>query len=106
MKKIEDWFENEEWFDRWSKRIKKQLSIYVGVVESDFYETGMTEKRIDQVEVVFALHQYFRKYEFEEDLVLTRRGELSFYHPRWSGSSKKDEWVLLPQENLDIRRST
>jgi hypothetical protein len=101
-KLLELWQQDTEWFERWSKRIKGQLASRVGVRESDLVEVGMTGSKKDKLEIVFALHQYFEKFEFESDLVLVRSKELSFWHPLHS--SDANEWVLLPRMNLDIDR--
>jgi len=99
-----EWMNDEQWLERWSRRIRKQLSAYVGAIESDFYESGMADSKLSRVEIVYAMHKYFDRYEFEEDLVLTRRGKLSFYHPCWAGTDRKNEWVIMPRGNLNLRR--
>lgn len=100
---MENWGKDAEWFEKWSKRISRQLESRMGVRESDLYELGMTDSKRNRIEIVFALHQYFEKFEFTEDFVLIRINELSFYHPLYSVST--NEWVLLPRRNLNLKRN-
>jgi len=62
-KLYEGWISDDKWYERWSKRIKKQLDAYVGVRTRDLYESGMTKSETNRIEIVSALHQYFEKNE-------------------------------------------
>ena len=99
-KLVESWSNDNQWLDKWYARIKKQLNLRVGIRESDLLELGMSGGERDRVEILLALHKYFEKFEFSEDLVLTRVDELSYFHPLHS--SRTDELVLLFRKNLSI----
>jgi hypothetical protein len=99
---VENWRDDNEWLERWSRRIRKQLSMYIGVRERDLYEAGKSKNKINKIEIVVALHQYFEKYEFDEDLILMRRGEFH-YQPPYYSSVYNDEWALLARKNLELR---
>lgn len=103
VKLAEKWENDTEWLEKWSRRIKKQLSLKVGVVESDLYESGIPKTETSRVEITFAMHKYFEKYEFEEDLTLMRVKDLYSLHPLHKYESY--DWVLLPRKNLDLVRS-
>ncbi len=100
---LEIWHNDSEWFERWSKRIKKHLELYIAARVRDFYRSGMTHSDKDKLETIFALHVYFEKFEFEEDLVLTRLNLLPRYHPCYE--EYRDEWVLLQRKNFNIQKS-
>jgi len=100
----ENWSSSTEWIEKWARRIRKQLSLNIGVAESDLYEAGMPKSETSRVEIVFALHKYFEKYEFEDDLVLIRLNDLHYLHP-WHLYDSYD-WVLMPRKNLELRRNT
>lgn len=100
-KLIDEWSKDSEWSEKWSKRIKNKLTMYIAVREGDLYELGMIKDTANTLEIVSALHYYFEKYEFEDDLVLTRINELHHLHPLHSYVS--DDWVLLPRRNLALR---
>jgi hypothetical protein len=76
--------------------------MYIGVRERDLYEAGKSKNKINKIEIVVALHQYFEKYEFDEDLILMRRGEFH-YQPPYYSSVYNDEWALLARKNLELR---
>ncbi len=99
---LEIWQQDAEWFEKWSKRINGQLAVRIGVRESDLIQVGMTGSKRDNIEIVFALHKYFEKFEFDSDLVLVRSNEISYWHPLHSSNAK--EWILLPRKNLDLDR--
>lgn len=100
-KLIQNWKQNDVWFDKWSKRIKKVLELYIAVRTRDLYKAGMNYNDEDTLEIEMALYTYFQKYEFEEDLVLLRLNELNYNHPYHSYTSS--EYVLMPREKLKLR---
>lgn len=101
----EKWENDIEWLNKWSNRINKQLSIRLGVRESDLYELGMATTETNRVEIILALHKFFENNEFDGDLVLLRVKELPFAHPL-RRSEYFDEWILLPRKNLETNSST
>lgn len=100
-KLIDEWMNDGEWFEKWSKRIKNKLAMFIAVRESDLYESGMTKNKANSLEIISALHYYFEKYEFEDNLVLIRLGELHHLHPLHTYTS--DDWALMPRRNLELR---
>ena len=98
-KMAEKWENDTEWLNKWSNRINRQLSMKLGVTESDLYELGMAVTETNRVEIVLALHKYFEKNEFDDDLILLRVKELPFAHPL-RRYDYFHEWVLLPRKNL------
>ena len=103
-KMAEKWDNDVEWLNKWSNRITKQLNMKLGVTESDLYELGMAATETNRVEIIFALHKYFEKNEFDGDLVLLRVKELPFAHPLRRYDAFQ-EWILLPRKNLVVNSS-
>jgi len=95
------WEDDPEWFERWSKRITKQMDLYIGVRVRDLREAGNSYSQEDTLEINYALRKYFEKFEFEEDLVLTYIDDLHYQHPYHSYTS--DDMVLMKRKNLDLR---
>lgn len=100
-KLIQSWEGNNEWFDRWTKRIRKVLELYIAVRTRDLYKSGMNNSDEDTLEIEMALYAYFQKHEFEEDLVLMHLSELNYKHPYHLYTSS--ELVLMPRKNLSLR---
>lgn len=67
----------------------------------DLYKLGMNHSDEDTLEIEMALHAYFQKYEFEEELVLMRLDQLNYKHPYHSYTAS--ELVLMPRDNLALR---
>ncbi|MCB9110831.1 MAG: hypothetical protein H6634_06245 [Anaerolineales bacterium] len=97
----EQWGKDVEWQEKWSRRIKKQLELKEAVLERDLYDAGMPEGESSRVEIILALHKYFERHEFDEDLVFLRANQLEYTHPLHKYDSY--EWVLMPRKNLDVR---
>ncbi|MCL4275410.1 MAG: hypothetical protein KJZ77_16175 [Anaerolineales bacterium] len=62
------WQIDDEFNKRWIKRVKSQLHDKGYAFTSDFSNLG-----IDLDEVNWAIEFYFNRYEFEQDLILTKR---------------------------------
>lgn len=103
-KLVNVWENDSAWIENWIKRIKRHLELYIAVRSIDFYRAGMSRSDRDKLEVEIALHMYFLKYEFDEDLVLMRVNRLHEQHPYYSIFGD-DIWILMPRKNLDIRKS-
>jgi hypothetical protein len=102
---LERWSEDETWFEDWCKRIKSKLDYYGNVTVSDLYEVGNRPTRRGQVEIEFALGQYFRKFEFQENLVLMKTTQLPSAHPEFAYDfQERNQWILLRRENLKVQR--
>lgn len=102
-KLVQSWQGNEEWLDKWSKRIRIVMKAYIAVHSRDLYKSGMNRSDEDTLEIGMALYAYFQKYEFEEDLVLMHSNELNYKHPYHSYT--RSELVLMPRNNLSLRTS-
>lgn len=102
-KLMSEWRNSNEWFEKWSKRIKGQLTRNIGVRESDLYESGIRYSDEARLEILFALNLYFEKYEFEDDLILVTRSDLDTVHPYHSYVS--NEWVLMPRQSLEVKKT-
>lgn len=62
------WKLDDEFSKRWLKRVKNQLYDCGYVFTSDFANLDIDENQIN-----WAIENYFNRYEFEQDLVLTKR---------------------------------
>lgn len=72
------WKLDDELSKRWLKRVKNQLYDCGYVFTSDFANLDIDEHQIN-----WAIENYFNRYEFEQDLVLTKRSHtklLQDYH--------------------------
>jgi len=67
---MQRWNDDNDWLERWIKRIRAKIDAYGYVTVSDLYEVGIGSNERADVEIAFALGQYFDIYEFEQDLVL------------------------------------
>lgn len=102
-KLIQYWSTDNEWLERWIRRIKKQLDLYIGVRVRDLRDASKSYSDEGTLEIEFALKQYFERFEFEEDLVLTTVDELNWGHPYHSHLT--DETILIKRKNLALHES-
>lgn len=97
------WISDSEWVERWTKRIRTHIELYNAATRRNFSISGVKYGDRQKLEVDIALRMYFKKYEFEEDLVLIPLGELNRQHPYYS--LYESEQALMPRKNLSIRRA-
>jgi len=64
------WQADDEFRKRWLKRVKNELYNTGYVHTSDFKHSG-----VDEGEINWAIEAYFNRYEFEQDLILSKKVE-------------------------------
>ena len=99
---MQRWSNDYEWLERWIKRISPKLETYGYVKVSDLYEVGIGSNERADIEIGFALGEYFEKYEFEQDLVLLRTSRLPTAHPESTYYRDDDQWILLKRDKLNL----
>jgi hypothetical protein len=96
------WRNSEEWIERWVKRIRTHINLYHGVTMSSVFSIYGMKYNDDNLEYEVALGMYFKRYEFDEDLVIVTLRELHPQHPYYS--QYNSDQILMPRKNLSLRK--
>jgi len=100
QRKIEDRMsrrlDDQEWIDRWTKRIDEKISLNGYAYETDLQDAGYAKNHEADIEIRMAMANYFHQNEFSKNILFVKSDSLDYLHPL--RESFPPQWLLLKKE--------